>query len=90
MATVGYGDFAPKTVTGRVVAVALMVIGIGFFALLTGAIAQRFLAEEVSELAASEARFEQDEKAAREQVLSEIRSIAKRLRELEEEVARLL
>jgi voltage-gated potassium channel len=36
MSTVGYGDFAPVTFTGRAVAVGLMVVGIGLLAGLAG------------------------------------------------------
>jgi voltage-gated potassium channel len=41
--TVGYGDFSPKTDGGRVIATFVMVIGIGFVALLTAAAAERFI-----------------------------------------------
>ena len=47
--TVGYGDVYPTTVTGRVVAIALMLVGIGFLAVLTATIASRFVKEERSE-----------------------------------------
>jgi voltage-gated potassium channel len=89
MATVGYGDFAPVTVTGRIVAVCLMVIGIGFFALLTGSIAQTFLAGEVDELEASEEAHERREAAGREEVLAEIRALAERLQRLERSVSEM-
>jgi voltage-gated potassium channel len=36
----------PKTGTGQVIAVTVMIVGIGFAAVLTGAIAQRFVAED--------------------------------------------
>jgi voltage-gated potassium channel len=41
--TVAYGDIYPTTTLGRVVATVVMITGIGFVALLTGALAQRFL-----------------------------------------------
>ena len=44
--TVGYGDVTPTTVTGRVVAVALMLVGIGFLAVLTATIASRFVKQD--------------------------------------------
>jgi len=41
--TVAYGDIYPTTAPGRIVATVVMIAGIGFVALLTGALAQRFL-----------------------------------------------
>jgi voltage-gated potassium channel len=41
--TVGYGDLAPETIVGRLVAVVLMVVGIGAIGMITGSIATHFL-----------------------------------------------
>lgn len=41
--TVGYGDQYPQTTAGRLIAIGLMLVGIGFVAILTAAAAQRFV-----------------------------------------------
>lgn len=46
--TVGYGDIAPSTFAGRLVAVAVMVIGIAFTSLLTAQIAAYLVREEAA------------------------------------------
>jgi len=40
--TVGYGDISPSTALGRVIAVVLMIFGIGFISMLTGTITTYF------------------------------------------------
>lgn len=45
--TVGYGDITPQTTGGRIIAIAVMVFGIGFLFLMTGAIVERFISREV-------------------------------------------
>jgi voltage-gated potassium channel len=47
--TVGYGDYYPTTVQGRLVGIVLMFVGIGFLSLLTASIASRFVKEERTE-----------------------------------------
>jgi len=86
MSTVGYGDFVPKTVIGRAVAVALMFVGVGFFALVTGAVAQRFLAGEIEQ--ADEAIVD-DVEEVRADVLRELHDLSERLATLERKIARL-
>lgn len=46
MTTVGYGDVVPKTNEGRLLSAVVMLVGIGFVAVVTGAIAQRFVVSE--------------------------------------------
>lgn len=75
MTTVGYGDITPHTATGKIDACMTMLVGIGFFAILTGSIAQRFLATEVRQL-------ELDE----DDLVTQIRRISDQLRLLEQAV----
>jgi voltage-gated potassium channel len=53
--TVGYGDLAPSTDGGRVIAMVVMFVGIGFIAILTAAAAGRFMREHRAETNALEA-----------------------------------
>jgi voltage-gated potassium channel len=46
MTTVGYGDVSPQTEEGRLLAAIVMLVGIAFVAVVTGAIAQRFVVSE--------------------------------------------
>lgn len=41
--TVGYGDITPKDVEGRLIAIALMLVGIGFLSVLTATVASYFV-----------------------------------------------
>jgi voltage-gated potassium channel len=82
MTTVGYGD--EQTTLGRVYALALMLVGIGFIAIVTGAIAERFLATQIDEAVNSAAEIE----ATEVDVLAELREIRSRLERLETRLGR--
>jgi voltage-gated potassium channel len=73
--TVGYGDVTPETVSGRIIAIVMMVSGIGFVALLTAAVAERFIRDE----RAAGVSIEQHLMA----VTEELRQIRRRLDRLE-------
>jgi voltage-gated potassium channel len=79
MTTVGYGDVYPHTDSGRVLAMAIMLIGIGFIAVITGAVAERFLAVEIEDVADATAEVE----ATEGEMLAELRAIRSRLDRLE-------
>lgn len=49
MTTVGYGDITPETDGGRLIAILVMVVGIGFLSLLIGAAAERFVVSDVEQ-----------------------------------------
>jgi voltage-gated potassium channel len=47
--TVGYGDISPETNMGRVIALILMLFGIGLLGMITGSIATYFLSGQEKE-----------------------------------------
>jgi voltage-gated potassium channel len=85
MTTVGYGDLSPHTTTGRFLGIVVMLVGIGFIAILTGAVAQRFLASEVKAIETEVAA----EAETVEGILFELRAVRERLGDLEGRLQRL-
>jgi voltage-gated potassium channel len=73
MTTVGYGDYSPVTPGGRIIAAGVMLVGIGFVAFLTAAVAQRFVAQ-----------IEEPKPEWEESVLSDLREIKARLAAIED------
>jgi voltage-gated potassium channel len=53
--TVGYGDHVPVTVSGRLVAAFVMLVGIGFLTVITAAITSTFVSRTEGEQAQSDA-----------------------------------
>jgi voltage-gated potassium channel len=66
--TVGYGGLEPHTDSGRIIASAIMIVGIGFVALFTAFIADRFVASQ---------------RETERQILTELREIREKLERLE-------
>jgi voltage-gated potassium channel len=66
--TVGYGDIIPHSVSGRLIAMLLMVAGIGFISVLTATIASFFVKEE-----------RQDERAESQEERAETAASLKRI-----------
>ena len=84
MTTVGYGDQLPTTDASKVIALVVMLSGIGFVAVLTGAIAERFFRPDV-------ARVEQevhDVGETEDDVMVHIQDISQRLQQLEKALKR--
>ena len=70
--TVGYGDFYPVTLLGRIVAVLLMTAGVGLFGTFTAYVATYFLEKE-----------EAKEELREERILAELMAIRERLDQFE-------
>ncbi len=86
MTTLG-SDIYPTTTGGEIVSVAILIIGIGFVALLTGAFAQRFLSPEIAEI---EEELESEQASAEEIALRELRGVQEQLQALEVAVERMV
>jgi voltage-gated potassium channel len=80
MTTVGYGDEFPETAMGRLLGMALMLVGIGFIAVLTGAVAERFLTTRIEE---TQEEITEEVERAETDVLAELSEITARLHALE-------
>jgi voltage-gated potassium channel len=78
MTTLG-SNIYPTTTGGEIVTVCVLLVGIGFVALLTGAFAQRFLAPEIAEI---EQELESEQVSPEAIALRELRAIQEQLQSL--------
>src|SRR6185312_6448178 len=86
MTTLG-SNIYPTTTGGEVVSTVILIVGIGFVALLTGAIAQRFLGPQIAEV---EEELESEQLTAEAAALRELRSVREQLQALEIAVERMV
>lgn len=78
--TIGYGDITPLTTVGRLIAMCIMIVGLGFVAVLTGAVAQHFISKQAVE---TQIASTNDVLAAVHEVKAEVRALSDRLQQLE-------
>lgn len=86
MTTLG-SSINPTTTGGQVVSTFVLIVGIGFVALLTGAFAQRFLAPEIAEF---EEELEEEQMTAEALALRELRNVQEQLQTLAAAVERMI
>lgn len=77
--TVGYGDLVPTSGVGRVFAALIILLGLGLFALLTGAFAAFFIEQKEEEIV-----------GGHEQLLGKLAALEKKLEKLESKLDRLV
>jgi voltage-gated potassium channel len=70
--TVGYGDVAPKQLTGRLVGAAVMLEGIAFIAIVTAVITSSFVARATRESEAARMKGELSDRELMEQRFDEL------------------
>jgi hypothetical protein len=86
MTTLG-SDIYPTTTGGEILSAFILIVGIAFVALLTGAFAQRFLGPEIAEV---EAELEAEQLSAEAAALRELHNVREQLEALEVAVERIV
>ena len=77
--TVGYGDLYPESPKGRILAVAVMIIGIGFVAILTANIASYFVEKDKNKESENQ---EGDKKDKNQLILERLEELSKKIDEI--------
>ena len=78
--TVGYGDNVPESVTGRLIAAAVMLFGIGFLTVITASITSTFVARS---------RLEHSVSTSEAPTTEQFRQLDAQLRQLDERLERI-
>jgi Ion channel len=76
MTTVGFVGGVPATAGGKIIAAVLMLLGFGFLAMTTAAVASMFVRQD-------EAPFEKQERAYEREILKELRELRSELDQIE-------
>jgi voltage-gated potassium channel len=87
--TVGYGDYTPKQVAGRLVSAAVMLWGVAFLAIITAAITSVFVARAQRERALGEAQEEAPVMAGLVRVDEQLADLTEHSKQLDERLDRL-
>ena len=80
VSTVGYGDVTPDTVGGKIVGIILMIVGVGFFSLLTAYLSSLFMEEHEAEEDEIKNKITSMEKSV-DEMKSEIKELKELLKE---------
>jgi len=87
LTTVGYGDIVPKTTTGRVAGVFLMLTGVATLGIISGTLASFFKSARADEDAAAEAASSAAAPASAAEVVAELSAVRAQLAALETRLA---
>ncbi|WP_236692631.1 potassium channel family protein [Lactobacillus amylolyticus] len=80
--TVGYGDISPHTIVGKIVALLLMIVGIGIIGMLTSSITTYFVKSDSDEDQSSDnKKFEM--------IMSKLNELEKQNKDLKSEISAL-